>query len=862
MSKDKLDNLTDSSSEEEKDSEPKPVFVRVNQGGKPSPHIVNLKDEESEKDTLDNVEAFREQMGEVTERKELDFADIIREANSKSPHKEDSVRIKHENAKALKSSELGDLSKRRTERKKKEKKTNFMDSSLSSESQPQKDRTVDKKEKKESGIFSKFIKACKKLNSSIFGFASSFSSIVNSKISSASKFYKSILQHLSGKRFAVGAVVLVIVTMLPFPVIGYYNKVKQDSKYIISKSTSGFTSLKSSTKAVFSSNINKAQYDLSNALSSFNQAQTLLKKEHKAAMYIASMLPVVGSKVTARQNLLTAGHHFALGNTYLVKGMSDAKNKTEKSVIKRLEILKSHLQSAIPQYEQALRSVAGISRGAVPDEYQGSSEEFKLLFAAMIDDMKDIVSLIDAANLVFGQDGYKKYLVIFQNNHELRPTGGFAGSFAVVDVKNGKIDWDIPEGGTYDLQGQMNLPLKPPVPMQTVNKEWEFQDSNWYSHLPASAQLMERMYEEARGDSVDGVITINATVLKRLLKVVGSIKNNKIDGELNSQNVLSKLQYKVERGYEDKKKPKAILSNLSSQIMKRLENIEKLDLLKLVVQGHKALENKEIQVYMDDQHAQETFRSFGWTGEILSPNDQQDYLHLVHSNFQGQKSNASIEEDIVLDTKIRKDGSVVNKLSIIRKHTGDPDTEFYGGKNISHIKTYVPKGAKLLEAKGFEYPPESLFKVPNKEYKDHPLVKKKKKDAETDLESGTKISNQFGKTIFSNWIITEPGQTSRAVLQYKLPFKVSEQKKKNIEGSSTWKQLFLGKNKQRKVLPYSMLLQKQSGTNYNYLHRIQVTGEWVPVWSSNEGINFTESAAEYDTVLDADKKYGVLIEQK
>lgn len=858
MFEDKINNSSESSIKTENSSDPKPVFVRVNQGGNPSPHIVNLKEEDSKKETLDGVEAFREQMGEVTERKELDFADIIREANRKYPHKEESIRIKHENAKAIKNSELNSI----FEKRKQKNKESIVKSSIKQEKKEskRKEKTTSFNQKetvltKISNVGKLTVKQISETTTSaISGLFSGFSSVLD--------MFGSSIQFLSGKRFAMGVIALVLVTMLPFPVIGYYNKVKQDSKYIISKSTSGFTSLKSSTEAVFSSNINKAQYDLSNALSSFNQAQTLLKKEHKAAMYIASMLPVVGSKVTARQNLLTAGHHFALGNTYLVKGISDAKNNSDSSVIERLELLKSHLQSAIPQYEEALRSIAGVSNDAIPEEYQGSAEEFKLLFAAMINDMKDLVSLIDAASLVFGQDGYKKYLVIFQNNHELRATGGFAGSFAVVDVKNGEIEWNIPEGGTYDLQGQMNLPLKPPVPIQTVNKKWEFQDSNWYSHLPASAHLMERMYEEARGDSVDGVITINATVLKRLLRVVGPIQSEKIEGGLNSENVLTKLQYKVEKGYENKRAPKAVLTTLSKQIMKRMENIEKLDVLKLAAEGHKALEKKEIQVYMDDKHAQDTFRSFGWTGEVLSPNEKQDYLHLVRSNLQGQKSDAKIKENMVLDTRIKQDGSVINTLSITRKHTGSPGEEFYGADNISHIRAYVPEGAKLLSAKGFEYPPEKLFKVPNKEYEDHPLVKKKKEVATTDLESGTKISKQFDKTVFSNWIITEPGNKSRAVLKYELPFKIKEQKKKEIKNTKKWKQLFLGKDKKRKVLPYSMLLQKQSGTDYNYLHRIHIQGEWVPVWSSTDKINFTESAAEYDTSLNSDMKYGVLIEQK
>ena len=95
--------------------------------------------------------------------------------------------------------------------------------------------------------------------------------------------------------------------------------------------------------------------------------------------------------------------------------------------------------------------------------------------------MNEIVSLSSALDSVFGDKQLKRYLIVFQNNNEIRPTGGFMGSFALVDIQKGKIlNIDIPGGGTYDLKGQMKKEVEPPLPLQLSNNRWEFQDANWF----------------------------------------------------------------------------------------------------------------------------------------------------------------------------------------------------------------------------------------------------------------------------------------------------------------------------------------------------------------------------------------------
>ncbi len=849
-----MDSSEQNQNNKEKKIEPKPVSINVNKT-QASPHVVDLREEEPD---LEEITAFREKMKEQRERKTVDFAEMIKKANEKSLHKEEDVLINHDNPASVQVDSEFDTAKKQKFPETKSQKTT---GKIGTESSDFEDNPL-KEEKIEKNQIVKSINALFEQLSTFYKQSTNLNPLqtLEQEVQRQKKLAQTFFQDLTKRRAFASVLLLIAVLFLPFPVAGYYNKIKQDSRDIIEKSTQGFSALSSSSAALFSSDIEKAKYDLNTALNAFDQAQSIIEKDYKFTANAVSLLPVIGDNVSARKHLLTAGHHLTLGNTYLVKGVSDAKEKTDLPLTERLEIIQNHLQSSVPQYEQALRSLAAVSEEDIPKQYREVSKNFKLLFAAMIDDMKDITGLVDAVQMIFGQEGYHKYLVVFQNSNELRPLGGFAGSYAVVEVQKGEVSWEIPSGGTYDLQGQMNLRLKPPVPLQMVNKKWEFQDANWWSHLPASAAVMEDMYKEARGSSIDGVITVNSDVLERIVEVTGPIKSEQFDQPLTKKNILRKIQQSEEEIEQNSnKKPKAILSRLSDKLMEKVKSGKKIDLLHLAVEAYQALNEKQIQVYMEDNKTQETLRSFGWTGEILPANPKQDYLHLVHANLQGQKSNAKIDEKLKLKTSIKSDGSIVNKLMINRTHTADPTHPVYGATNFSHIRAYVPKGSKLVETNGFEFPPEEAFRAPEDNYRTHPTLKELVKNEKFNKKTGAKISQQFGKTVFSHWLVTKPGETSKAYIKYKLPFKL-KQKRKVASNVDRWKQIFLNNDKPKNI-SYSMFIQKQAGTEYPFTQEVSVSKQWRPVWKSTKKVQFKDDKIKFGKELSTDTQYGFLLEQ-
>lgn len=630
---------------------------------------------------------------------------------------------------------------------------------------------------------------------------------------------------------------------LPIRAAAYYQTLKNDTEAVIAKSADAFLSLQSSTVAALSSNIEQAQYDLNSALASFGAAENLLKKEHRALLYVARLLPVIGPKVQSRQHVLTAGHHLALGNTYLVKGVSAATADEEQPTADRLAVLRSHIRSAIPQYEAALDSISRVDADVVPSEYAGNFADFKILFSTFVDDLKDTRDVLELLGSFLGEDSFRRYLLVFQNNHEIRPAGGFIGSMAVLDMQKGRVlNMEVPGGGSYDLQGQLDVYLRPPLPLQLVNYRWHFHDGNWFPNFPDSAEKLMYFFQHSRNTTADGVVAINASVLPRVLRVLGPVASQEYDFLADADTILNELQYKVEVDYDrEENTPKAVIAGLLEELIAGVREVEPERLLALLTELSQALEQKEIQTYLADERAQARVREFGFGGVMADVEQGTDYLMVVNTNVGGGKSDARIKEQIAHQAVVEGDGSVVDTVIIRRTHGASGGEQFYGVPNIDYIRVFVPEGSELINSGGFSFPPEESFLVPPDWYEDDADILAAEKTLDIDAAAGTRITREHGKTVFGNWVYTEPGAVSEVFFTYRLPFGVFSPTDTDDTSS------------------YSIIAQKQSGMESELVHAVIYPDAWSPAWRADDETQLVANGAVSRTEFLRDRAFGVVM---
>jgi len=661
------------------------------------------------------------------------------------------------------------------------------------------------------------------------------------------------LFHPGLKKIIWAGALMILATIVPGPTWGYYQNLKNTTSHIAANGTAGFLALQDATAALMQADMPTAQKSISEALNHFDSAVTTMETEHKFLQGLASALPVIGDEVASRQKLILAGQQLTLGNTYLLKGLTESQSTPSSTLTARANIIITHLRAAIPNYERALENLQAVKTDILPLQYQSAFKDYRLLFSSIFSDFKNLANLGDAIQEVFGGKGLRRYLLIFQNVNEIRPTGGFMGSFAILTVKDGEIiNLEVPPNGTYDLKKQLDTYIEPPRPLLLSNRRWEFQDANWFPDFPASAEKILWFYQHSRNETADGVIAINSTVLEKILGIIGPVKDEKRGLVLTQENAINTIQQKVEAWDEEKKdyRPKQIITDLSQTFLEYFKNIEPKNLLPLLVNLQESLGQKEIQVYFTDYQTEKAVKDFGWAGQILTTNPNQDYLLIVNTNIQGQKTDANIKQVVSHQAIINTDGSVTDTVTVSRTHTGTNNGGLYGSANIDYIRLYVPQGSELVSASGFTWPEEKYFRVPDSWTKKDLVLAGLEKEIKIDAQSGTRITNEFNKTAFGNWVITEPGQTSQVEFVYHLPSNVF-----SVEKQSALTQ--------EETARYQLVVQRQSGSETDFESQIILPDTLTPVWKDGSE---TEVAANGMVItpqqLENDRIWSLVAKQK
>lgn len=323
-------------------------------------------------------------------------------------------------------------------------------------------------------------------------------------------------------------------------------------------------------------------------------------------------------------------------------------------------------------------------------------------------DTKKEISAVDSLVEAFTKSDNveKSFLLLLQNNMELRPGGGFLGQYAVIKIKNGQVTYSFFEDANL-LDQRINVKVAPPYPFTKMMqlKKWKFRDSNFSPDFPTNVEKAKYFYRLAgRNSNFDGVIAVNSDVLLHVLKLTGPITVPGYAGEYNSQNAVLKLEEQVEKAYImdpelDTQNRKAIMKKMTAILVDKLtqlNNIPKVAELLL-----EELRNKNLMMNFNNPELQSLVEGVYWDGKVAYDWGS-DFLMVVDANMGALKTDYYMKRDIVYRIDLDQEKPVVD-LNILYKNTapyGDWRTSDYH----SYVRIYVPKGATLLEREMVSYP--------------------------------------------------------------------------------------------------------------------------------------------------------------
>ncbi len=316
----------------------------------------------------------------------------------------------------------------------------------------------------------------------------------------------------------------------------------------------------------------------------------------------------------------------------------------------------------------------------------------------------------------------RTYLVLFQNNMELRPTGGFIGSFALVTFENGHfIDFEVQN--VYTADGQLKGHVEPPPEIKKYLGEagWYLRDSNFDPDFPTSAIKAEWFLEKEIGRSVDGVLAVNLDFARKILEVAGEVELPDYQEKINAVNFFERAQYQAEVGFFPGSTQKEdFLGSLTRILFDRVRNSHRSDWYLLGKAVYNSLSEKDLLVYLHDQKAAETMGQLGWDGGIKEVKCQipettcfADYLMIVETNFGVNKVNYFVKRELTHKVNLADDGTVEATLQIIYQNES-PSENFPAGQYKNYLRLYLPKET-ILKQVAFDGRPLGEKKIDVKE---------------------------------------------------------------------------------------------------------------------------------------------------
>lgn len=482
------------------------------------------------------------------------------------------------------------------------------------------------------------------------------------------------------------------------------------------------------------------------------------------------------------------------GKSTFVQGTADDRIQT---AVKTMSALTPKINDMAGSIDTLRKEIDQIDANRYPETIG------KTAVRSQIVGIKDVIE--NAANLfvnaqpllinlpsLLGEPTEKRYLVLFQNDKELRPTGGFITAYAQFRFVKGKAILEKADD-IYALDAAKSKTFPAPREILTFHKgvyTLNIRDSNLSPDFKLSMQQFEQMYDSVAGrEKIDGIWALDTHVLVEALKILGPINvygrefSATTDKRCDCPRAIYELEdYSSRPVNYVRTARKDIIGVLMQTILHQALGVSPSKywgkLFQMIISE---INQKHVIAYFHDGAAQKAGESFNLGGRIMTASETAalfkyqegngwDYIHLNNSNMAGAKSNMFVSEVVTKDVSVNGDGTMTTKFTVDYKnpYPGSDCGLESGGLCLNAplrnwVRVYTPLGSKLQSSSGTQSPQDG------------------KAMTMTTYDS-------LNKTVFEGFLIVNPLGTAKLELTYTSPVKESDGK-------------------------YRLLIQKQPGTD-------------------------------------------------
>jgi hypothetical protein len=454
-------------------------------------------------------------------------------------------------------------------------------------------------------------------------------------------------------------------------------------------------------------NVNAARADLLEARGDFQEMQHHLSKMGPIAPVVRNT-PFVRVQIRGAHDFAVAGELISNAGLQLVNASAQVIDPTNPNLhlsaaLGELQTIRAALNNGINALDSAADRIRALDGYRLVGPLNNARDDLKTRLPRVGIKADSALHGLDALIDMLGGSGPRRFLIFSQNPDEVRPTGGFIGTYGVMTANNGHVtldqfaatsDWYLsrPQAVIYPYQAPLPLQLDSPEQPQTLA------NANATADFSAAGQVAAKLWHLGGEPPIDGVVSMTPAVMARVVGVLGPVKVPGYPETITAANLVARVDFHT---HFEAPPPnvaggrKAFLIALVHVVVQKILDAPASQWQPLATAIGQGFDAREAMGWSNQSVIQDALIARGWDGTL--PQTAGDFFYdgeFEYAAKNGGGLHRTFDHNVVLNA----DGSAKITTKITIDNTLPPNYGYDGTLNIdslSFITVYGPDGAAL-----------------------------------------------------------------------------------------------------------------------------------------------------------------------
>jgi hypothetical protein len=356
---------------------------------------------------------------------------------------------------------------------------------------------------------------------------------------------------------------------------------------------------------------------------------------------------------------------------------------------------KKDFQGALANLKNSLIIVQKMrAEGELPRRVASKIESLSPIFLPL-------QNTIDVLPAIVGFEGKRTYLVLFQNNMELRPGGGFIGSYGLVTLEQGRVK-EFTVHDVYDADGRLTAHIEPPFGLRRYlgASHWFLRDSNFAIDFPQNARQASTFLQLETGEAVDGVIAVDTSFLQNILSATGPVTVPDYKEVVTAENFYLRTQTHAEKDFfPGSTQKKDFLRSLLAALEEKFKKKDGVNFQQVISKIGESIGQKHVIFVFSDTATQQLFTVNNLSSSLLDIREEEkdtylDFLGVIDANVGINKANYYLKRSIDHKVNWNVDGKLTTTVTVTYENTSKKDSQF-GGDYKNYVRFAVPRDVEV-----------------------------------------------------------------------------------------------------------------------------------------------------------------------